>query len=70
MNNQKYEYVVGTGEEEYVFSCSVGNEHELMSQLLEMVFDEKLDFDWSDAIEITIGIVDDLVKERESRSFT
>lgn len=48
----------------YVFRYDSGLEHEVMSQLLDMIFDEGVDFDWSDATLISFGLIEDLVKER------
>lgn len=49
----------------YVFRYDRGLEHEVMSQLLDMIFDEGVDFGWSDATLISFGLIEDLVKERE-----
>jgi len=48
-----------------MFRYDRGLEHEVMSQLLDMIFDDGIDFNWSDAALISFGLIEDLVKERE-----
>ena len=48
-----------------MFRYDSGFEHEVMSQLLDMIFDEGVDFDWSDAALISFGLIEGLVNERE-----
>ena len=58
------EHVLENKSGKFVFKYDSGFEQEVMSSLLDMIFDENVDFDWSDAVTITFGIIDDLIKER------
>ena len=58
------EHTLESRSSKFVFRYGSGLEHEVMLSLLDMIFDENIDFDWNDAAIITFGIIDDLVKER------
>lgn len=58
------EHALESRSNKFVFKYDSGLEQEVMSSLLDMIFDENVDFDWSDAAIITFGIIDDLMKER------
>ncbi|MBW8017650.1 MAG: hypothetical protein FVQ82_15845 [Planctomycetes bacterium] len=58
------EHVLENRFSKFVFKYDSGLEQEVMSSLLDMIFDENVNFDWSDAIIISFGIIDDLIKER------
>jgi hypothetical protein len=63
------EHVLERRSSKFVFRYSSGLEQEIMSSLLDMIFDEKVNFDWSDAVIITCGIIDDLIKERTASKY-
>jgi hypothetical protein len=63
------EHVLKNRSSKFVFKYDSGFESEVISSLLDMVFDEKVDFDWSDAVIITFGIIDDLLKERATSKY-
>ncbi len=49
----------------YVFRYDSGLEREVVSQLLDMIFDDRVDFGWSDAALISFDVIEGLVRERE-----
>ena len=49
-----------------MFRYDIGFEHEVMSHLLDMIFDERVDFGWSDAALVSFGMIEGLIKERGS----
>ncbi len=61
----RHEQITEKSSRKYVFRYDSGLEHEVMAHLLDMIFDEGVDFDWSDATLISFGLIEDLVKERE-----
>lgn len=65
IKNQRHELITERNSRRYVFRYDCGLEHEVMSQLLEMIFDDRIDFDWSDAALISFGLIDNLIKEKE-----
>ena len=69
MKNRKSEYVIESGPERFVFRCNRGSERELMPHILDMIFDEGSDFEWSDALVVAFGIIDDLIEERDGCRF-
>ena len=47
----------------FVFHYDKGNEYETMSAILDMIFDESLDFDWPEATIVAFDMIDKLVRE-------
>jgi len=66
MEKQKSEYVIENGPNKFIFICDRGSKRELMSHMLDMIFDDKIDFEWSDAVGVAFGIIDDLLREIEA----
>jgi hypothetical protein len=44
------EHVLKSKSGKFIFKYDSGLEQEVMSSLLDMIFDENLNFDWSDAV--------------------
>ena len=68
MKGQRH-YLISKGRDKFVFLYDKGNEHELMSAVLDMIFNESLDFDWPDATFVAFDMIDKLVEEREGGEF-
>jgi len=63
------EHILENKSSKFIFKYDSGLEQEVMSSLLDMIFDDNVNFDWSDALIITFDIIDDLIKERAASMY-
>ena len=59
---------INNDKEEFIFVYRSGQEFEIMDAVLDMVFDERTDFEWFEAAFFAFDMIDKLIEERSSRN--
>ena len=67
MGNEHVFYI-NNDNEQFIFAYKSGQEFEIMDAVLDMVFDERTDFDWFEAAFFAFDMIDKLIEERSSRN--
>ena len=61
---QRHYFYLRKGNDKFIFSYDRGNEHETMNAILDLIFNESLDFGWAEAMFVAFEMIDRLVDKR------